>query len=133
MQRNDGVHVKLNATGLMPGVHGFHIHEVGSCENTVENGKVKTFGAAGEHFDPAGSKNHAGPDVSSLIGHAGDLPNVTANASGHASAEFVTDKFALSGPFGVAGKSVILHTMSDDYHTNPAGNTGSRALCGVLK
>lgn len=37
---------------LPAGVHGFHVHEKGSCEPGMKDGKAVAALAAGGHFDP---------------------------------------------------------------------------------
>ena len=53
-QGPNGVLVSADVTGLSPGGHGFHIHEVGSCS--------PDFGAAGDHANfSAGGPRLYGP------------------------------------------------------------------------
>ena len=47
--------------GLMPGIHGFHVHQLASCEPKEKDGKRVAAGAAGGHFDPAASNIHGAP------------------------------------------------------------------------
>ncbi len=47
-------------TGLPPGIHGFHVHEKGSCDPSVKDGKVTPAGQAGGHFDPDKTGKHLG-------------------------------------------------------------------------
>ncbi|WP_261663237.1 superoxide dismutase family protein [Deinococcus sp. Marseille-Q6407] len=129
----DELLVSVQVAGLKPGMHGMHVHTAGECSDKVVDGKPTVFGAAGGHFDPAGTGNHAGPDVPSDQGHAGDLPMLNVGADGRGSAEFTTRKFSLRGERGILGRSLILHADSDDYRTNPAGNSGARVLCGVIE
>ena len=35
-------------------------------------------------------------------------------------------------PIDVINKSVIIHKMTDDLMTDPAGNSGERIACGVI-
>lgn len=60
-----------NLSGLPAGVHGFHVHENGSCDPASKEGKPVAALAAGGHWDPAKTGHHAGPYGD---GHMGDLP-----------------------------------------------------------
>ncbi len=104
--------------GIQPiGPHGFHIHEVGTCEV----GDPKTpFLAAGGHWNPNGQPHG---------NHAGDFPVLFSN-HGMAMMTFLTDKFAVKD---VIGKAVIIHQNPDDYRSQPAGNAGKRLACGVIR
>jgi Cu-Zn family superoxide dismutase len=125
---DEGVAVKIEVKGLTPGFHGLHIHEHGRCEGP-------TFESAGAHFNPTraqhGYLHAAGP-------HAGDLPNLLADASGAASAEWVTNRLTLAGDAADSllrgsGTALIIHAGPDDYRTDPAGNAGARVACGVIR
>jgi superoxide dismutase, Cu-Zn family len=121
-----GVRIVLTATNLPPGVHGFHIHNVGRCD-------PPGFTSAGGHFNPTmkmhGKDNPMGP-------HLGDLPNITVNAKGQGRANFVAPNVTLgSGPdslFHDGGTALVIHAVADDYKTDPAGNAGARIACGVI-
>lgn len=45
---------------LPAGVHGFHVHEKGSCEPGMKDGKAVAALAAGGHFDPQKPGNTSG-------------------------------------------------------------------------
>lgn len=91
---------------------GFHVHENGSCADHGD--------AAGAHFNPQ-NRPHGF--------HAGDLPALL-NAGGIAESGVYTDRFT---PERVIGRSVIIHAMPDDYHTQPSGSSGARIACGVIE
>jgi Cu-Zn family superoxide dismutase len=38
-----------------------------------------------------------------------------------------------NGPTGILGKSVVVHRDPDDYKSQPAGNSGPRIACGLIK
>jgi len=121
-----GVRVVLEVRGLPPGQKGVHVHEVGRCE-------APGFTSAGGHYNPSarqhGILNPQGP-------HAGDLPNVTVAPDGTGRLETTTDRFTLRpGPTSILdadGSALVVHTGPDDFRTDPTGNSGGRAACGVI-
>jgi len=56
-----GVLIEPNLRGLAPGLHAAHVHENPSCVAVTMPGHVMIAGAAGDHYDPQGTKTHAGP------------------------------------------------------------------------
>lgn len=117
-----GVMVKARVSGLTPGEHGFHIHEVGDCS-------APDASSAKGHFNPtAKAHGHHG----SAEHHGGDMPNLVANAQGEATYEFELKGGALAGQMGIVGRSVVIHADPDDYKSQPAGNSGKRIACGVI-
>jgi Cu-Zn family superoxide dismutase len=118
-----GVHVAAKISGLTPGEHGFHIHEVGDCS-------VADASSAKGHFNPTG-KPHGSQEGEH---HAGDMPNLIADADGkaHYSADFPGLEIG-NGDGNIIGRAVIIHAVPDDYKSQPAGNSGKRIACGVIK
>jgi len=113
-----GVHLDVKLLGLTPGVHGFHVHEVGDCS-------ALDASSAKGHFNPTG-KPHGS--------HAGDLPDLTADAAGAARlsadvAGLTLDDAATS----IMGRAFVVHADPDDHVSQPAGNSGKRVACGVIK
>jgi superoxide dismutase, Cu-Zn family len=122
-QKEDGVEIVAELTGLQPGQHGFHVHEFGDC--SMADGKC-----AGGHFNPTGMP-HAGPDDAKR--HVGDLGNIKADSTGNASYKRVDTVISLNGPQAIIGRSVIVHAKPDDFKTQqPPGNAGDRIGCGVI-
>jgi Cu-Zn family superoxide dismutase len=122
-QKEDGVEIVGEFTGLQPGQHGFHVHEYGDC--SMADGKC-----AGGHFNPTGMP-HAGPDDAKR--HVGDLGNIKADSTGNASYKRVDTVISLNGPQSIIGRSVIIHAKPDDFKTQqPPGNAGDRIGCGVI-
>lgn len=119
-----GVEVTIEAIGLSPGAHGFHVHEWGDC--SAPDGS-----SAGEHFNPDGTE-HGAPTGAHC--HAGDFGNLVADASGHGVVRFVTHQISLGGGANcVLGRSVILHEREDDTVTAKTGNSGKRIACAVIE
>lgn len=121
-----GIHLEIIATGLPPGAHGFHIHEVGDCS-------AADASSAKGHFNPGGAA-HGNPTTPAAEHHAGDMPNLVANASGEA--RLAMDLHGLgvgAGPGDIQGRAVVIHADPDDYKSQPAGNSGKRIACGVIK
>ncbi len=119
------LHVNVKVEGISPGLHGIHLHAVGSCS--------PTFAAAGGHHNPL-ARQHGLDNPSGA--HSGDLPNLTVNGAGRGHLDAVSDRATLSpGPvtlFDADGSSVIIHAAEDDQVTDPTGNSGARIACGVI-
>jgi Cu-Zn family superoxide dismutase len=117
-----GVKISAQVRGLTPGEHGFHIHEAGDCS------AADAMSAKG-HFNPD-SKTHGNRSQGEY--HAGDMPNLVANAQGEASYSFELAGTMLRGPSAILGRSLVVHADPDDYKSQPAGNSGKRVACGVI-
>lgn len=126
-QVTDGVLVKLDAKGLPPGEHAFHVHAVGKCE--------PPFNSAGGHFNP-GNKKHG---MMAADGHhAGDMPNLIVPSSGDLTVEVVNTAITLeknkpNSLYQPNGTAFVVHASPDDYKTDPTGNAGGRIACGVVE
>ena len=119
-----GVLVAGIVTGLGLGAHAIHIHETGKC--------ISPFTTAGGHFNPQnrhhGFLNADGP-------HLGDLPNIDMPAAGILKFEFVMPAVSLRGTNALLdgdGASIVIHSVRDDYVTDPTGGAGARLACGVI-
>lgn len=99
------------------GPHGFHLHERGDCSVGDPD---DPFQAAGGHWDPDGQPHG---------NHAGDFPVLFSNG-GVAISGFYTDRFR---PQQAIGTAAIIHLHPDDYRTQPAGRSGPRLACGVVR
>jgi Cu-Zn family superoxide dismutase len=121
-QASNGVKVVADVEGLTPGKHGFHIHKYGDC--SAPDGT-----SAGGHFNPEG-KPHGGPTDKER--HVGDLGNIVADADGKAHFEWTDTVIALFGPHCIVGRAVIVHAGEDDLTSQPTGDAGARAACGVI-
>ncbi len=115
-QENECVLVVADLSGLPPtnksGFFALHIHEGTSCGGGG-------FPQTGSHYNPQGADHPH---------HAGDLPPLLA-CHGRAYLAVRTDRFRVSD---VIGRTVVIHSGPDDFHTQPAGNAGTKIACGVI-
>ena len=124
-QLSNGVYITVivtgipttNAKGVYTQFHGFHIHDKDSCEIGDES---NPFIAAGGHWNP---KNTPHPN------HVGDLPPLLA-PNGTAMLSVYTPNFTVREAIG---KTFIIHEGVDDFSTQPAGNSGQRLACGIIR
>jgi Cu-Zn family superoxide dismutase len=97
-------------------IFAFHVHAGGSCSGTPED----PFENTGAHYNPQGCEH---PE------HAGDLPPLFEN-NGYAYSVFFTDRFTAEESIG---RTAIIHSLPDDFHTQPSGNSGKKIACGEIK
>lgn len=93
-------------------IFAFHIHEGDSCEND--------FALTGGHYN---TQNQPHPK------HAGDMPPLFA-FDGEAFLMFYTQRFSVNE---IIGKTVVIHDKTDDFVSQPSGNSGEKIACGVVK
>ena len=118
-----GLHIEAQVAGLSAGQHGFHIHEVGDCSAADAT-------SAKGHYNPHG-KLHGDRGGEH---HVGDMPNLMADAAGNARLSVDLADMSLHGEAGnVTGRAVVIHADPDDYRSQPAGNSGKRIACGVIR
>lgn len=127
VEEPDGLRIAISVDGLKPGRLGFHVHERGRCEGP-------DFKSAGDHFAPHGKEHGAeNPDGP----HAGDLPNLRVGSDGRGENETINPWLTLNGGddslMRPGGTSLIVLEQTDDYYTDPSGNTGARVACGVIR
>lgn len=150
-----GVLVNAEVYGLPgSGFFGMHVHEFGDCSQTsgnmmpppgaiqprdnmwvlgnmqasenMQNRNVRppmgiqAFPNTGNHYDP-GNVPH--PE------HAGDLPPLLSN-NGYSWMSFYTSRVNVED---IIGKSLVIHSMRDDFTTQPSGNSGDKIGCGVIE
>jgi len=140
-ETDHGVVITLDAKGLTPGEHGFHIHEKASC--TPSEG----FKDAGGHYNPFGvphgQKTHEHNSVNNREdskGHAGDMPNIVAGEDGVVRATILNTQVTLKKEpaygraplFDADGSALVIHAGADDYMSQPSGAAGARVACGVI-
>ncbi len=119
VQKKDGIQISADIHGLPDGgcsaFFGFHIHEGRACLGN----SVDPFADAKMHYNPTGLDHPC---------HAGDLPPLF-SSGGRARMSFVTDRFKLSE---VIGRAIVIHSMPDDFTTQPSGNSGEKIACGII-
>ncbi|MBQ8598682.1 MAG: superoxide dismutase family protein [Oscillospiraceae bacterium] len=97
-------------------VFGFHIHSGTSCSGT----EADPFADALTHYNPQNCPHPA---------HAGDLPPLF-GCGNYACQLVLTDRFTVRE---IIGRTVIIHSQPDDFHTQPSGNSGQKIACGVIQ
>ncbi len=119
-----GVHIHGTITGLeLNSVHAFHIHEFG--DPSAPDGM-----SAGGHYNPEHHK-HGGPE--SAEHHAGDLGNLTADASGSVTVDLTAPDLSIAGMKDpIIGRGVVIHAKADDLVSQPVGNAGGRIGVGTI-
>lgn len=96
-------------------IFGFHVHEGTSCNGNQSD----PFARSLSHYNPSGAMH---PN------HAGDMPPLFGN-DGYAFLAFVTNRFSIDE---ILGRSVIVHSMRDDFKTQPSGDAGEKIACGII-
>lgn len=122
-QSEFGVLVVADIEGLPEGngncgspIFALHIHEGGSCSGN----NLDPFANVGMHYNPF---NCPHPQ------HAGDLPPLF-SVKGNAFLAVLTDRFNVGD---IIGKSIVIHSGTDDFRTQPSGNSGTKIACGEIK
>ncbi|KAF8752624.1 Superoxide dismutase [Rhizoctonia solani] len=124
---------------------GFHIHEYGDArDGCMSSGshysECLVFLVRSRHGntwtkDPFGVP-HGGPK--DLKRHVGDLGNIRSDADGVARLDFSDNIINLVGPLSIVGRTVLVHTGTDDLGRGnnedslKTGNAGGRAACGII-
>ena len=94
------------------GFYGFHIHQGGTCSGS-------DFSGTGSHYNPTDQPHPK---------HAGDLtPLLYCRGSAYLSVR--TDRFSVKD---IVGRTVVIHSGPDDFHSQPAGNAGKKIACGII-
>lgn len=95
---------------------GFHIHEGNECSGT----SMEEFVNTGGHYNPKGLQHPY---------HSGDLPPLLSN-NGEAYMSVLTNRFTIQE---IIGRTAVIHSNSDDFKSQPSGNSGVKIACGVIK
>lgn len=123
-----GMTIKPKLSGLVPGPHGFHIHENPACGPRDQDGKPVPALAAGGHYDPHKAGKHEGPWAH---GHLGDLPALAVRGDGTAGDVATAPHLKVAD---LRGRAVVIHAGADNYadQPKPLGGGGGRIACGVV-
>jgi superoxide dismutase, Cu-Zn family len=123
-----GLLVVPQLNSLLPGMHGFHIHQNPDCSPSVKDDKKVTALAAGGHLDSDGTGRHEGPYGK---GHLGDLPALYVGNDGKATLPVLAPRLKVAD---LKGHSVMIHAGGDNYSDQPEklGGGGARVACGVI-
>jgi Cu-Zn family superoxide dismutase len=116
-QGNGCVLVEAKLSGLPKasetGFFGFHIHQGREC--------------SGIGF--SGTEGHYNPTERMHPEHAGDLPSLLW-CKGKTYLSVKTDRFSVDE---IIGRTIVIHSDPDDFHSQPAGNAGKKIACGVIQ
>ena len=123
-----GVLINVEISGLPPGEHGFHIHQIGKCDPNTN------FDSASSHFSLTDQKHGYNSDGDP---HVGDMPNQFVGPDGKLRAHVINPSVTLDdeegGLFDQDGSALVVHANPDDYHSQPAGQAGARIACAVIE
>ena len=109
---------------MMPGLHGFHIHQSGDMTDGCNS--------LCSHYNPT-KDVHGG--LTSKRRHMGDLGNIEVNEEGEAKFEWFETRMTLEELFG---RSLIVHQDPDDLgkgtfeDSQTTGHSGKRILWGII-
>ncbi len=136
-----GLQIVVEASGLTPGFHGLHVHEVGKCEPKSLDPKDPTkrgdFLSSGGHLDTTGADHP---------GHDGDLPSLYVGKDGSGRLNTVTERLTSAALTDADGTALLVHALPDnaaniptryaangpDAETKKAGDSGPRVACAAL-
>lgn len=122
-QTPQGVQATITVANAAPGQHGLHLHTTGDCS-------APDAESAGPHWDPHKAP-HGAPGSPA---HAGDLGNLTVGADGTGRLQIILSGATVApGDMSIVDKALVLHETVDDLMTQPAGNSGARIACGVIR
>ncbi|KJG59096.1 superoxide dismutase [Photobacterium kishitanii] len=128
-QSQYGVVFTPHLSDLSTGLHGFHLHENPSCEETKEGGRTIEAGAAGGHYDPMLTGKHGYSWTTD--NHLGDLPPLYVDTYGDATEPVLAPRLKLAD---LVDRSLMVHAGGDNHadHPHQHGGSGARLVCGVI-
>ncbi|KAJ1984139.1 copper chaperone [Dimargaris verticillata] len=117
--------IDITVSGLSPGQHGVHIHELGDISRGAES--------TGRHFNPTGV-DHG--EVNQ--GHVGDLGNIMVREDGWGDLLVESRQINIQD---IIGRSMVVSELPDDLgrgtdadaeQSKKDGNSGPGVLCGII-
>jgi len=120
-------------SGLVPGIHAFHVHTNPDCGPAEKDGKLVPGLAAGGHYDPQNTGRHEGSHRNSLGDlPLGDLPPLVVNSEGNATAPVLAPWLTTED---LQGRSLIIHLHGHNHADSPLPPSGEapRLACGVFE
>ena len=120
------LYIQAEFVGLPPDrIFGFHIHNGIVCGSPDASDGNEALKDAGSHLSLCPDGTWCGRHPY----HAGDLPPIFSDSEGYAAMEVYIGKAQISD---YSGKPIVLHSMPDDFETQPSGNSGMRIACGIF-
>ncbi|CAG7948766.1 unnamed protein product [Penicillium nalgiovense] len=122
-ERNNGLVIEGQLSGIPVGKHGIHVHEYGSTGNECLD--------AGGHYNPTNVSHGAPTDAER---HIGDWGNIDVDQDPYM-LSFSDHVAKLTGPYGI--RSIVIHRDEDDLGRGNSpdskinGNSGPRLACGM--
>ncbi|SEL20465.1 Cu/Zn superoxide dismutase [Colwellia chukchiensis] len=113
IELSKGIVIKPALAGLATGSHGFHVHQEGTCDNVVVDGKSVSGGMAMGHY--MGHQHHGSP--------AGDLANIVFDQQKKAQQAIYAPQLTFAE---VQGRSFMIHALASK-------NADLRIACGVVQ
>ena len=90
-------------------------------------GGFPKWNCGGTDFSATGG--HLGGEIAPHPRHSGDLPPLLSRG-GRAYMAVMTDRFSVSD---IVGRTVVIHSSTDDFKTQPAGDPGKKIACGSIQ
>jgi Cu-Zn family superoxide dismutase len=122
MESEEGVSMNIMADGVLPGSHGAHIHETGTCE--------PDFMASGEHWGPFDAALGLADDDPS-----NDSENAVIEVGEDGTGELAYDlggEVSFAGILDGDGSAFVLHQRNVEPTADTPSGEGDRIACGVF-
>lgn len=120
-----GLVIKPNIHGLKSGAHGFHVHEIGSCDSSILAGKAVAAGEAAGHYHNHAHHHAQGHSHGDSHGEtskpSGDLADLIVDAHQLAEQAILAPQLTLQE---VKGRAFMIHALAED-------DASQRIACGI--